>query len=282
VGEDAEVVAVVNQNVINQCVVSQLGIGFRPELARFIESRDDIAFVEIIAEDYSHLECIPQALRDLQERGVTIIPHCLSLSLGGADSIDLGRVKHLNSLARYFDSPFVSDHVAFVRAGNLESGHLLPVKRSEATLQIIAENITTVKEHLSVPLVLENIATTFQWPDNEMGEVEFVSRVLEDSDCGLLLDLSNLFASSHNLGFDALEYLRALPLQRLKYVHMAGGIFKDKLYHDSHGHPLNHQSIALLTALKALCPVARVMLERDDNFPADGELTCELGAIANA
>lgn len=270
--------------VSNSSQCSELGIGFRPELARFIQNRDDISFVEIVADDFTHLKCIPQALRDLQKRGVTIIPHSLSLSIGGADPIDVRRVKHLNSLAQYFDSPYVSDHIAFVRAGSLESGHLLPVKRGKASLRIIAENIAVVKDHLSIPLVLENIATTFQWPNNQISEAEFVSRVVEDSDCGLLLDLSNLFANSHNLAFSAVEYLQTLPLHRLKYVHMAGGVFKNNLYHDSHCHPLKHQSLELLKALKQLCHVERVMLERDDKFPADGdlELERELEAIAHA
>lgn len=260
---------------------SKIGIGFRPELATFIAGRD-IEFVEIVADDYLHLKCIPQALRDLQRRGVTIIPHSLSLSIGGADEIDIRRVKHLNSLAQYFDSPYVSDHIAFVRAGGLESGHLLPVQRNEATLKLICENIAVVKEHLSVPFVLENIASLFEWPANEITEAGFVREILERTDCGLLLDLSNFFANSHNLGFDALQYLKQLPLERLKYVHMAGGLFKNKLYHDSHCHPLKPQSISLLTALKSLCAVPRVMLERDDYFPEDAEVIAELEAIANA
>jgi len=287
VAADAEVAVVANLQLSNifsatVCGASTgIGIGFRPELANFIAHRD-IEFVEIVADDYLHLKCIPQALRDLQRRGVTIIPHSLSLSVGGADEIDIRLVKHLNSLSQYFDSPYVSDHIAFVRAGGLESGHLLPVQRNEANLKLICENIAVVKEHLSVPFVLENIASLFQWPANEITEAEFVREILDRTDCGLLLDLSNLYANSHNLSFDALQYLQQLPLERLKYVHMAGGLFKNKLYHDSHCHPMKQQSISLLTALKSLCHVPRVMLERDDHFPEDAEIGAELEAIANA
>jgi uncharacterized protein (UPF0276 family) len=275
-------VAVAAAVVVVVAAVAKLGIGFRPELARFIESREDLDFVEIVADDYMHLQCIPQILRDLKRRGVAIIPHGLSLSVGGAERIDSNRVKHLNSLAAYFDSPFVSDHIAFVRAGFLESGHLLPVKRTAESLAVICENIADVKNNLSVPLVLENIATTFAWPDNEIDEAEFVSTILNATDCGLLLDLSNLFANSHNLGFDAIDYLNKLPLDRLEYVHMAGGIFKDGLYHDSHCHSLQRQSLELLRVLKTMCSVPRVMLERDDRFPPSGEIEQELEAIANA
>lgn len=260
----------------------QLGIGFRPELARFIEQQENIEFVEIVADDFKHVECIPQALRDLQRRGVTIIPHSLSLSVGGAERVRPERIKHLNSLAQYFDSPFVSDHIAFVRAGNIESGHLLPVRRREANLAVVCENVESVKAGLTVPFVLENIACTFDWPDNEMDEVEFVKAIVERTDTRLLLDVSNLFANSHNLGFDAVDYLKRLPLERLEYVHMAGGIFKNGLYHDSHCHSLKEQSLKLLSALKGLSQVPRVMLERDDSFPPMSELAAELEAIANA
>ncbi len=284
-----DVVAVVVANMLTSertnrktSLGPQLGIGFRPELARFIEQQENIEFVEIVADDFKHVECIPQALRDLQKKGVTIIPHSLTLSVGGAERVAPERIKHLNSLAQYFDSPFVSDHIAFVRAGNFESGHLLPVRRSEANLAVVCENIESVKAGLTVPFVLENIACTFDWPDNEMDEVTFVKAIVERTDTRLLLDVSNLFANSYNLGFDAVDYLKRLPLERLEYVHMAGGMFKNGLYHDSHCHSLKEQSLKLLAALKSISQVPRVMLERDDSFPPMPELVAELEAIANA
>ncbi len=278
----ANVTNMTNSTNIVPSTSPQLGIGFRPELARFIEQQENIQFVEIVADDFKHVECIPQALRDLQKRGVSIIPHSLSLSVGGAEPVASERIKHLNSLAQYFDSPFVSDHIAFVRAGNIESGHLLPVRRSEANLAVICENVESVKAGLTMPFVLENIACTFDWPDNEMDEVTFVKAILERTDTRLLLDLSNLFANGYNLGFDAVDYFKRLPLERLEYVHMAGGLFKNGLYHDSHCHSLKEQSLKLLTALKGISQVPRVMLERDDSFPPMSELVDELEAIANA
>ncbi|CAN5506611.1 DUF692 domain-containing protein [soil metagenome] len=289
----ADVVAKLMNNCMNHQIIennksqaasaeTQLGIGFRPELARFIEQQENIQFVEIVADDFMHIDCIPQALRDLQKRGVTIIPHSLSLSVGGAEHVSPQRIKHLSSLAKYFDSPFVSDHIAFVRAGNIESGHLLPVRRTQSNLAVVCENIESVKAGLSVPLVLENIACTFDWPGNEMDEATFITAILERTDTRLLLDLSNLFANSHNLAFSAIDYLMSLPLERLEYVHMAGGIFKKGLYHDSHCHSLKEQSLQLLTTLKTICQVPRVMLERDDSFPPIADLISELEAIANA
>jgi len=276
----------------------KLGIGFRPELALMIERRAErgaLHFVEILAEDYKRPQDIPQALKNLRKKGLEIIVHSTSLSLGQAEQKGTSgqkeyekclrkRARHLNEIALLVDSPFVSDHIAFVRSGNLESGHLLPVEHSAAMQAVLRRNIAIAREMLQVPLVLENIACTFDLPGAEMDEASFVAGVVEENDCGLLLDLSNLFANAHNLNFSAAEYLEELPLQRLAYVHLAGGTFKRGLYHDTHSHPLQEQSLFLLEELIKHMPtnmsVSRVMLERDDRFPPEDELNGELDAIA--
>ncbi len=262
--------------------MTAIGLGYRPELALYIERREDLGFVEILAEDYHSPSCVPDALKTLAQRGVEIIVHCTSLNLGGTEPVDLKMVKHIDALARYFESPFVSDHVAFVRAGGLESGHLLPVPRNQVALDLLTRNVAQAKEHLSVPLVLENIATTFEWPASmqQMDEADFLTELLRRTDCQFLLDVSNLFANSFNHKFDAVDYLKRLPLERLAYVHMAGGTFKQGLYHDTHCHPLREQSLDLLASLCQLVVPPRVMLERDDSFPPVAELTAELDAIA--
>lgn len=279
----AEAVVVVADAVaavakVNTC----FGLGFRNELALFIDRAEDIAFVEILAEDYQKPSDIPQALKNLSARGVEIIPHCTSLSLGSVELPDNKMLMHLDTLARYFSSPFVSDHIALVRSGDLESGHLLPVPRSTKMFSLLARNIETAREKLSVPLVLENIATTFECPGNEMDEAQFLSSLLSITDCRLLLDISNLFANSHNHKFDAADFLKRYPLDRLEYVHLAGGMFKQGLYHDTHCHPLLNQSLELLRILSSMVSIPRVMLERDDNFPAPEEIRRELDAIKNA
>ncbi|MBK7750778.1 MAG: DUF692 domain-containing protein [Candidatus Obscuribacter sp.] len=262
--------------------MTAIGLGYRPELALYIERREDLGFVEILAEDYHSPSCVPDALKTLAQRGVEIIVHCTSLNLGGTEPVDLKMVKHIDALARYFESPFVSDHVAFVRAGGLESGHLLPVPRNQVALDLLTRNVAQAKEYLSVPLVLENIATTFEWPASmqQMDEADFLTELLRLTDCQFLLDVSNLFANSFNHKFDAVDYLKRLPLERLAYLHMAGGTFKQGLYHDTHCHPLREQSLDLLASLCQLTVPPRVMLERDDSFPPVAELTAELDAIA--
>jgi uncharacterized protein len=259
-----------------------LGIGWRPALALAIERRPQIGFIEVVAENLDADRPIPSPIAALQRRGVTVIPHGISLSLGGAEELDLGRVAALDKLARRVSAPFVSEHIAFVRAGGMEAGHLLPVSRTRAALEVLVENIGQATKLLSVPLALENISTLFEWPESQMDEAEFVTEVLERTDTLLLLDIANVYANARNLGGDPVALLDRLPLHRLAYVHMGGGIDRDGVYHDTHAAAIPAGAIALLEELCAKVEPPGVMLERDDNFPSDAELQMELESIAAA
>jgi uncharacterized protein (UPF0276 family) len=259
-----------------------LGIGWRPALALAIERRPQLGFIEIVAENIDADRPIPPPIAALQRRGTTVIPHGISLSLGGAEPLDLARVAALDILAQKVSAPFVSEHIAFVRADAIEAGHLLPVSRTRAALEVLVENIQRAKEFLSVPLALENISTLFDWPDSQMGEGEFVTEVLERTDTLLLLDIANVYANARNLGGDPIALLARLPLHRLAYVHMGGGVERDGVYHDTHAAAVPAGAIALLEELCARAEPPGVMLERDDDFPSDTELQVELDAIAAA
>jgi uncharacterized protein (UPF0276 family) len=174
-----------------------LGIGWRPELAHLIAQRSDLCFVEVLAENLNP-RSLPEPLLQLREKGLQIIPHGVSLSLGGAEPIAPKRVEHLARLAEALDAPLVSEHIAFVRSGEVEIGHLTPLRRTREALDILIENIQTATKLLPVPLVLENIAALFDWPEAEMGEAEFVTTTLESTDTLLLLDISNAYANSVN------------------------------------------------------------------------------------
>ena len=257
----------------------RLGIGWRPELALDIERRKDLGFVEIVAENIDP-EAVPAPLVKLRESGVQVVPHGISLSLGGAEKIDKGRVKRLADLARRFDSPVVSEHIAFVRAGGMEAGHLLPLPRTKSALRVVIDNVRTVRDVLEVPLALENISALFEWPDAEMSDAEFVCRVIEETGTRLLLDVANVWANARNLGGDPIEFLRRVPLNRLAYVHVAGGEERNGVYHDTHAATVSQPVLDVLRSLCELTDVPGVMLERDDDFPDAAQLNQELDSIA--
>lgn len=259
-----------------------LGIGWRPELAVAIDRRADLGFVELMAEDFDSREPLPPAVDRLRRRGVRLVPHGVSLSLGGAEPLDRTRLDHLARLAKLCDAPIVSEHIAFVRADGTETGHLLPVPRTRAALEVIVAHVCEAQAALPVPLALENIATLIEWPECEFDEATFLCGILERTDALLLLDIENVYANARNHGGDPLALLDRLPLERLAYVHVAGGHDRDGLYHDTHTDPVPTGVLSLLGVLAARCPIPGVMLERDGRFPTQCELDAELDAIAAA
>ncbi|MEW2512366.1 DUF692 domain-containing protein [Streptomyces sp. NPDC046870] len=264
------------------------GIGWRPEIADAVERMPGIDWVEVVAENVcpGHL---PQSLLRLRERGVTVVPHGVSLGLGGADRPDEGRLTALAERAEAFGSPLVTEHIAFVRAGGaltasprLEAGHLLPVPRTRDALDVLCENVRIAQDALPVPLALENIAALFSWPGEELTEGQFLSELVERTGVRLLIDVANLHTNHVNRGEDPAEALAALPLDALAYVHVAGGFERDGVWHDSHAHPVPRPVLDVLTALAARVEPPGVLLERDENFPEPAELERELDAIRDA
>jgi hypothetical protein len=259
-----------------------LGIGWRGALADATLRRGDLGFVEIVADDYFFASAIPEPLQRLRERGVMIVPHGLGLSLGGAEPIEQWRVDALAQVAKLVQAPLVSEHLAFVRAGGLETGHLLQLPRTRAMLDVVVENIHQAEESLPVPLALENVSTLFDWPGAEMDEGAFLNEICQRTEAMLLLDIENVYANMRNLGGDPISFLEKLPLQRIAYVHIAGGIETAGVYHDTHAQPIPEEVLALLEELCVRTPVPGVLLERDDRFPTEAELNAELDAIAAA
>jgi uncharacterized protein (UPF0276 family) len=257
------------------------GVGWRPQIDAAIAGAEGLGFVEVIAEAIG-AHGLPGGVAAARERGLQVVPHGVSLSLGGAERPDRGRLAHLAAVAERVDAPLVSEHIAFVRAGGRESGHLLPVPRTREALAILSENVAIAQEALPVPLALEHVAALVEWPGAEMDEAAFVSELIERTGALLLLDLSNLYANAHNHGWDALESLSRFPLERIAYVHVGGGTFRDGVYHDTHAHPVVPGVLALVEELFAICDPPGVLLERDDDFPSQDELTAELRAIATA
>ncbi len=259
-----------------------LGIGWRPEISLLIDRRLDLGFVEVLAETIDPHFPLPKPIRRLMDRGVKMIPHGVSLSIGSAEGVDPGRVQRLAAVALKLDAPFVSEHLAFVRAGGKETGHLLPLQRNQRNLQIVVENIQRTMEVLDRPLVLENISSVFEWPDNEMSEADFLSEVIRQTGVGLLLDLQNVYANCINFDRNPREFIDSLPLESIAYLHVAGGVERDGILHDTHAHPVHQSVLDLLKYVVSKVHVPGVMLERDDLFPGDEAIGGELDSIADA
>ncbi|WP_189057887.1 DUF692 domain-containing protein [Longimycelium tulufanense] len=255
-----------------------VGIGWRPEIDLTVERLPGVEFVEVIAENVRGWS-LPESLRLLMERGIPVLPHAVSLSLGGADPVDRSRVAHLAAAADALGAPLVSDHIAFVRGGGMEAGHLLPIPRTRDTLDVLVANVLDAQAELPVPLALENVAALVEWPDAELTEGQFLAELVERTGCWLLVDVHNLYVNARNLGHDPREFLDTVPLEQLAYVHVAGGQDHQGLYHDTHAHPVPQPVLELLGELRHRVEPPGVLLERDDRYPADAELAAEIASI---
>jgi len=259
-----------------------VGIGWRPEIAGFVAGLPGLRFAEVVAESVHAHGDLPAGLPELLARGVAVVPHGVRLSLGGAEPVDPARVDHLAAVAERLGAPLVSEHIAFVRAGGVEAGHLLPLPRTREAVDAVVANVKRTQAALSVPIALEPIAALFDWPDDELDEAGFLTEILTRTEALLLLDIANVYANARNRGADPLALLDRLPLDRVAYVHVAGGAEHQGLYHDTHTDAVPRAVLDLVTELCARHRPPALMLERDGDYPPAAELRSELDAIATA
>ncbi|MEW1905587.1 DUF692 domain-containing protein [Streptomyces sp. NPDC086147] len=262
-----------------------IGIGWRPEIAEAVEGLAGVDWVEVVAENIC-ADHLPDSLTRLRRRGVTVVPHGVSLGLGGAGRPDPGRLAALGEKAVALGAPLVTEHIAFVRAGGaltaspaLEAGHLLPVPRTRDALDVLCENVRIAQDALPVPLALENIAALISWPGEEMTEGRFLAELVERTGVRLLIDVANLHTNRVNRGEDPARALSELPVEAIAYVHVAGGVERDGVWHDTHAHPVPRPVLDVLADLASRVSPPGVLLERDDDFPAAAELAEELTVI---
>jgi uncharacterized protein (UPF0276 family) len=215
--------------------------------------------------------------RELAER-FPIVLHGLSLDIGGPDPIDTELVHSVKSFMAEIGAPFYSEHLTYCAA----EGHLydlLPIPFTEEAVHYVAGRVRQVQDIIGQPLVLEN-ASYYAQAYSDMTEAQFIGAVIAESDCDLLLDVNNIYVNSINHGYDALEFLDALPLERARYIHVAGHYNEaDDLKVDTHGTDVIDPVWDLLAqAYQRLGPVP-TLLERDFNLPPLADLLQEVQQV---
>lgn len=259
------------------------GLGFRPEIAADLLAAPDVVdFVEVVAESVFVSAGARREARALAETW-PVVPHGVKLSLGSADGIEPARARRLGALARELGAPAVSEHVALTRGGRREIGHLTAIPYTREAVGVVARNVARARRELpDVPFLLENIAWTFRWPEDEMREGDFYAEVAEATGCDLLLDLANLYANALNSGSPPVDLLESYPLEHVGMIHIAGGALVHGFYEDTHAHPVPREVIGLLERALLRTGKVPVILERDGRFPAFSEIERELRAAREA
>lgn len=216
-------------------------------------------------------------LRALTERHC-FVTHGLSLSIGGPAPLDIAFLQRLRKFLDSHQIATYSEHLSYTG----DAGHLydlLPIPMTEAAADYVAARVGQVQDILGRRIALENVST-YAAPGSEMSELDFVCQVLEKADCDLLLDVNNIFVNSINHGFNAEDYLRSLPAQRIRYAHIAGHFVEaEDLRIDTHGDAVCADVWALLRTAYAHFGTFPTLLERDFNIPALPELLAEMSII---
>jgi uncharacterized protein (UPF0276 family) len=253
------------------------GIGYRPVFSnQWLGHRRSIDFMEIVADHYFHPSPIKSAELDLLANNVPLIPHGLALSIGSAEGIDSTYLNSFQTVVDRVRPAWCSDHIAFTRAGGIEIGHLTPLPKTRAALQVLRTNIRRVQDSIAVPLILENITESIRYAEDEFSDAEFLGQVCDDNDVGLLLDVTNLYINSINHRFDPLSVLHRLPADRIVQLHFVGGHMENGIWVDTHGAATQEEIWSLLGEVLQYAPVKGIILERDENIPPLSELIPEL------
>jgi uncharacterized protein (UPF0276 family) len=200
-----------------------LGVGLRTTHFPYIlRNQPKVDWFEIISENFMDSGGRPRYVLEQVAERYPVVMHGVSLSIGSTDPMDFEYLRKLKKLADAVGALWVSDHLCWTGVAGVNAHDLLPIPLNEQTLAHVRDRVRTVQEYLERPLVLENPSTYVGFADSTMPEWEFLTRLAEDADCGLLLDVNNVYVSSVNHDFDPEEYIRNVPHRRVVQFHLAG------------------------------------------------------------
>ncbi len=255
-----------------------VGVGFRPKHAGDVLDKGgspDVAWYEIISENYMVGGGRPMSnLSRLRERW-PVIPHGVTMSIGAVEKLDADYLTRLKKVVRALDPPYFTDHVCFCKASGLDLHDLLPLPYTREAIAHVVPRIKHVQDTIEKPFALENVSSYLSYKDSEMPEHEFIAELAERADCGILLDVNNVYVSAFNHGFDAAEFIDAIPAERVVQIHLAGHTDKGTYLLDTHSDHVKDEVWALYErAIKRIGPVS-TLIEWDDLIPAFDVLAAE-------
>lgn len=256
------------------------GLGLRRAIAGPLadQSPSEIDFMEVAPENWIGVGgSYGKQFRAFTERYPFIL-HGLSLSIGGPTALDEAFLHKLKRFMQEHNIRCYSEHLSYCS----DDGHLydlMPIPFTEEAVHYVADRIKRVQDILEQWIVMENVSY-YAAPGKEMEETEFLNAVLEEADCGLLLDVNNIYVNSVNHGYDAESFLMGLPAERIRYIHVAGHYNEaDDLIVDTHGADVIDPVWALLEKAYQHFGVIPTLLERDFNLPPIPELLKEVNTI---
>jgi hypothetical protein len=253
-----------------------VGIGLRPvHFGQILSSSPPIDWFEVLSENYMDTGGRPLFLLDRVVERYPVALHGVSLSVGSTDPLDRDYLRKLKELARRTKAHWVSDHLCWTGVLGRNTHDLLPLPYDEPTLRHVIGRVRQVQDVLERPLVLENPSTYLAFATSTMAEWEFLARLAEEADCGLLLDVNNVYVSAFNHGFDANAYVDSIPADRVVQYHLAGHTHKGTHILDTHSGPAIEAVWDLYARATARTGLVSTLFEWDAEIPPLEEVVSE-------
>ena len=260
--------------------VPQLGVGVGlrvPHYAHILAQRPRLDFFEIISENFMVQGGKPLYHLERVLESYPVIQHGVSLNIGGPDPIDRSYLDRLKQLVRRVKPAWLSDHFCWSGAGGAHVHDLLPLPYCQEAVERLVERARMVQDFLEVRFALENTSSYMTYTQSTMTEWQFVSEVVERADIGLMFDVNNVFVSAYNHRFDALEFVRSVPHDRIVQIHLAGHTNLGTHIIDTHrGHVIDAVWDLYRETLRQLGAPVSTLIEWDDEIPEFDVLLAEV------
>lgn len=250
------------------------GMGWRSPLQDWLLQPGRTDFLEIMTDDYLDPRYDGRLLE--LSRQFRVIPHGVELSIGTPDGVDAAYLDDVARIAARCDSPWWSDHLCYTRTSRHKTFSLNPLPATAETQAIVVANLREVRRRHPRPLLLENAAYYAPLAQSEFSDAELLTRIALEADCGILLDVANLYGNARNLGLDPYAFVDALPAERVIQLHLAGGRVEGGILFDTHDQPIWRETWELLSYVLKRCDVKAISIERDDNYTGIESLIGEL------
>lgn len=253
------------------------GLGLRPEYyEEILENRPPIDWLEIITENYLIPGGKPLYYLDKMRERYPLAMHGVSLSIGSTDPLNKAYLQQVKVLANRIEPAWISDHLCWTGIQGINLHDLLPLPYTREAIKHIVSRLEVVQDYLGQQILIENVSSYLTYEESEMSEWEFVSEILKEADCYLLLDINNVYVSACNHHFEPHTYLAGIPPHRVAQIHLAGHSNHERYLIDTHDAGIIEPVWNLYRKSIEQFGLVSTMIERDYHFPPLSELLAEL------
>jgi uncharacterized protein (UPF0276 family) len=247
-----------------------VGVGLRPQF----QASTDLIFQHVDFLEYNQKGGLQMIKRDLDPfvGKMPIVIHSINLSLGSVEPPPQHRIDLLKETVEHVKPSWVSEHLSYSRYDDIEIDNFIALPYTDEAIEVVTTNIKNLQNMLGLTMAMENVTHSFTWPGKQYSEAEFLKRVMETADCGMLLDVTNLYINSRQHGYDPYEYLEALPKERIMQLHLAGHTVADGKLNDSHVGGIDPEVLKYAEWVLKHTPCEALVIERDSELEGFADL----------